>query len=398
MLKLIWTPSVAAPPDAAAYKNASDTLTASYGDDEATASLPRDPAAAPPQLDAVTGVIRSWLAARTVPHAPVKLMLHGYDFDPRHSGDVAYDPFMVVYGYPGENGPNFRLSWLPLVEECDNNGAHHQETAIAFAWTSTGSLAEYATAGWAESYEYACVDLACIAARAVAAVLGILAAENVAVDVLAHSLGTRLFTQAVRVYGGANSPLNNVILLDGAEFSVDAAATFASRSFGVVNVTNEVDAVLAAGGEQLGDPSRIPGSVASCCLGRFGLGTVQSWQTIGTFPTNWVDIALDRRDVQAWFKANGGYTLTPTSTDTVHPLANLNHWACYTELGNRAWVTDLLWKPSVSAAVLAKTNVPKGVLGDIQPVFAGVGIPTTTPMTMQDRLRFQQAAPQGGGG
>ena len=227
MLRLIWTPSVAASPDAAAYKNASDTLTASYGDDEATASLPRDPAAPPPQLDALTGVIRSWLAARTVPNAPVKLMLHGYDFDPRHPGDAANDPFMSVYAYPGENGPNFRLSWLPLVEECDNNGAHHQETAIAFAWTSTGSMAEYATAGWSESYEYACVDLACIAARAVAAVLGILAAENVAVDVLAHSLGTRLFTQAVRAYGGANSPINNVILLDGAEFSVDAAATFA---------------------------------------------------------------------------------------------------------------------------------------------------------------------------
>ena len=108
-----------------------------------------------------------------------------------------------------------------------------------------------------------------LAAQALAAVLGILAAENIQVDVLAHSLGTRLFTQTVAALGGTDGPLNNVILLDGAEYSVDAAATFAGRQFNVVNVTNEVDAVLAAGGEQLGDPSRVPGSIVACSLGRY---------------------------------------------------------------------------------------------------------------------------------
>ena len=124
---------------------------------------------------------------------------------------------------------------MPLVEECDDAGGRRQETAIGFGWTSTGSIGEYAAAYWSESYEYACVDLARLAARAVAALLAILAQERVAVDVLAHSLGTRLFTQAVAdSTAEAVAALHNVILLDGAEYAVDAAATFAGRTFNVI--------------------------------------------------------------------------------------------------------------------------------------------------------------------
>ncbi len=397
MLKLVWTPGAAAAPDAAAYRQAIDTLAASYGTTNATAQIPRGTPA--PDLSSLNGVIRAWLAARTVPNAAVKLMLHGYDYDPRHVGDTAYDPFATIYGYPGDNTLNPRLSWLPLVEECNSAGMRRQETAIAFAWVSTGSLAEYATAGWSESYQYACVDLAVIAANTLAAMLRALAAEGAVVDVLAHSLGTRLFTKAVAALGTNDAMLNNVILLDGAEFSVDAAATCAGRRFNVVNVTNEVDAVLTTGAEQLGDPSRTPGSVPSCSLGRYGLGTPGSWVAPAVYPPNWVDLSLDRLDLQAWFKANGGYSLTPTASDSVHPEGQMNHWACYTEPGNRAWLTDLLWKPGLNGGALAKVaGLPKGVLGDPQPVFAGVGIPTTTPMTMAARMAFQRGATQGGGG
>jgi hypothetical protein len=398
MLKLIWTPGAAAAPDQDAYKQAIDTLTASYDGNSATANLPRDPTRLPTGLDAVTQVVRAWLPSRAVPGAAVKLMLHGYDYDPRHAGDSAYDPFMLVYGVPGNGGPDARLSWLPLVEECDQNGSRPQQTAIAFAWVSTGSIAEFVAAGWEDSYQYACVDLARLAGAALAAVLGILGDLGASVDVLAHSLGTRLFTQALRVAGARDTMLNNVILLDGAEFSVDAAATFAGRQCSVINVTNEVDAVLAMGGEQLGDPSRTPGSVVACNVGRFGLGTRAGWSGIAEYPGNWVDISLDRRDVQAWFRANGGYTLTATASDNVHPEGNLNHWACYTEPGNRAWVTDLLWKPGMNGGTMATTaGLPTGVLGDPQPVFAGVGVPATTPMTLAARIAYQRPEGQGSG-
>lgn len=393
MLKLTWTPGAAAAPDEDAYRQAIDSLAASYADATAAAGFPRADGAAPTGLDAIAGVVRRWLAARALPNAAVKLMLHGYDYDPRHQGDPAYDPFALTYAYPNAvTGPNPRLSWLPLVEECDDAGGRRQETAIGFGWTSTGSIGEYAAAYWSESYEYACVDLARLAARAVAALLEILAQERVAVDVLAHSLGTRLFTQAVAdSTAEAVAALHNVILLDGAEYAVDAAATFAGRTFNVINVTNAVDAVLATGAEQLGDPSRVAGSVVACSLGRYALGTPDSWAGIAAYPPNWVDIALDRRDVQAWFLANGGYRLRPTASDNVHPEGNLNHWACYTETGNRAWLTDLLWKPGLNGGSFARTpGFPKGVLASPQPVFAGVGIPGTTPMTAAARLAYQR--------
>lgn len=398
MLKLIWTPGAAAAPDEDAYRHATDTLTASHADQTVTATFPRAAGAQPGGLDGVAALVQTWIAARTVPSASVKLMLHGYDYDPRHAGDPAYDPFTLVYGYPGPGGPDPRLSWLPLVGECDASGTRRQETAIAFAWVSSGSLAEYAGAGWSESYEYACVDLAPLAAQAVAALLRILQAAGVKADVLAHSLGTRLFTQAVAALGADDAMLEDVILLDGAEYSVDAAATFAGRTFNVVNVTNEVDAVLVTGAEQLGDPSRVPGSVVSCSLGRYALGTPESWDGRAVYPANWVDLALDRRDLQAWFRANGGYALTPTASDAVHPSGHLNHWACYTEPGNRVWLADLLWKPTLSGGVLARiADLPKGILREHQPVFAGLPIPHTAPMTMTERLRYQQAASQGGG-
>ena len=398
MLKLVWTPGAAAAPDQAAYRQAVDTLTASF-DDQApvTAGFPRAAGAAPTGLDAVAKVIGDWLPKRAIPNAAVKLMLHGYSYDPRHAGDTNDDPFTLVYGTPDANGPNPRLSWLPLVEECDAQGLHPKETAIAFAWVSTGSVSEYASAGWSESYEYACVDLACLAATAVAAVLNTLGDLGASVDVLAHSLGTRLFTQALRQPGARDAMLNNVILLDGAEYSVDAAATFAGRTFNVINVTNEVDAVLAMGGEQLGDPSRVPGSVQSCNIGRSGLGRPADWTGGAIYPPNWVDISLDRRDVKAWFQAHGSYTLTPTDHDNVHsPDGHMNHWACYTEPGNRVWLTDLIWHPGMNGGAMANTpGLPKGVLGDPQPVFAGVGVPTTTPMTMAERIAYQR--PTSGG-
>jgi hypothetical protein len=393
MLKVVWTPGAAAAPDEDAYRRAVDTLSASYGGITATAQIPREPATATPDIASLEGVVRAWLTARALPHAAARLMLHGYSYDPRHGGNAAVDPFSTTYGYPGENGLDHRLSWLPLVGECDDAGARRQETSIAFAWVSTGSLRDYGDAGWSESYQYACVDLARLAATAGAALLRLLAAEGAVVDVLAHSLGTRLFTKAVAALGAGDAMIGNVILLDGAEFALDAAATFAGRRFNVVNVTNEADGVLSTGAEQLGDPSRLAGSMPACSLGRYGLGNPSSWRGNAVYPPNWVDIALDRRDVQDWFKANGGYTLTPADSDSAHTGGHMNHSACYTEAGNRAWLIDLLGKPGMNGGAFARTAaLPKGILRDPQPVFAGVAIPDATPMTMAERIAYQRGA------
>ncbi len=110
MLKLIWTPGAAAAPDQRAYREAVDRLTASFAGASAQAEFPRAEGAGPVGLDTVAAVLRSWLAARNIPGAPVKLMLHGYDYDPRHAGDRALDPFELIYAYPGGTGPDPRLT------------------------------------------------------------------------------------------------------------------------------------------------------------------------------------------------------------------------------------------------------------------------------------------------
>ncbi len=114
MLKFIWTPGAAAAPDSAQYKQANDKLVAEYGNHDAETLIPRDPPESAPDLNELAGVVDAWLAARIVPAAAVKLMLHGYSYDPRHVNDKLYDPFTTIYGYPGERDLNPRLSWLPL--------------------------------------------------------------------------------------------------------------------------------------------------------------------------------------------------------------------------------------------------------------------------------------------
>ena len=52
----------------------------------------------------------------------------------------------------------------------------------------------------------------------------------------------------------------------------------------------------------------------------------------------------------------------------------------------------------MSGGAMARTDgLPKGVLGDPQPVFAGVGVPSTTPMTLAERIAYQRPGGQGSG-
>ena len=60
------------------------------------------------------------------------------------------------------------------------------------------------------------------------------AAKGVAVRLLAHSLGTRATGQALAALAGAGAmppPLERAVLLGGAEFSIDVAASFAGCAF-----------------------------------------------------------------------------------------------------------------------------------------------------------------------
>jgi hypothetical protein len=237
-------------------------------------------------------------------------------------------------------------------------------------------------------------DLAPQAARALASVLVYLGSKPITLRVLAHSLGTRTFSQALRLIR-ARMPANldRVVLLDGSEFCVDAAASFAACPFDVFNVSSRIDTVLRLGATQMCHPMRQNGSLGACVIGYDGLGANDRW----------LDLQFDSQALTAWCAAGNApdglpYSIDAAAEEESHPLAGLDHWACYTNDGNRALVHDLLTSDVMTGAQLKAHGVP---LGNSSPAFGrfnGVAIPPT-PQSMVERQRLiAQSLAQNAGG
>lgn len=390
MLKLDWSPQKAGAPDAPGYAKAADRLANDVGG-RMLQRFPKAATAPPVPNPKLAAALDGWLATRADTSAPVPVMVHGYQYDPtNYLGGGADDPYHLVYGVPGtaygNNGTplDYHKSWLPLVGECNDKGADLRDTALAFAWVSEGSLRDYAHACWPSDYPYAALDLAPLAAKALATVLGHLGTRSVTVRILAHSLGTRTFCQAIRLLEKAERPcsVDRAILMGGAEFCVDAAANFSGCKFDVINLASRVDKVLQFGAEAGCHPFRENGSAASAVIGREGLGA----------NPRWLDLQLDDDHVVSWFRS--GYAPTAThylidaeAEGTVHPMACLNHWAYYMNDGNRELVRDLVLDASMTVDHLVSAHVPRGVASAMYGHFNGLAIPPT-PETCAGREVF----------
>ncbi len=349
-------------------------------------------APAGPALDAR---LRQWQQGRPDADrdAPVVVMVHGFLYDPRLPATPGSDsPLETVYGTPPVP-PQHNLTWLPIVGECSNDGARGMDRAIAFTYPSESGTGEFSSAGWSNSYQYAVFDQAPLAARALAAILDGLGTVANDVRVLAHSLGTRVTCQAVRLLR-ARMPaaLKRIVLLDGAEFCVDAAAGFFGCGFDVLNIVNRKDLVLRLGAEQMCHPIRQNGSLPACVIGFEGLGGNDRW----------LDLQLDNDRLRAWFAAGLApdgtrYAIDPQAEEESHPFAGLDHCACYTNDGNRALVADLLLHELMTVDKLRTLGVPAGTDSPVYGQFNGVTIPPT-PATRTDRQRALTLATLGGGG
>ncbi len=286
----------------------------------------------------LTDAIETWLAKRG--DAPVVVMVHGYEYDASLPDS---DPFALVYGIHQPNGetkpPN---SWLPLVGETEEDGSPKNDRAIAFAWVSEGTFGKFAEAGWNSSYQYAVFDLAPLAARALATVLGILCTRQpkaghrpVPVHILAHSLGTRTASQAIGFLRQAGVALGNIkraVLLGGAEYCVDAQANLLGAGFEVFNICSQIDDVLKIGAEEFGDPVRPNNGPTARVIGREGLKPADGW----------LDIQLDRADIVHWLAGLGFPDMSAATQNSVHPLSWVNHWTYYMNPGNRTFLAALL--------------------------------------------------------
>ena len=337
--------------------------------------------------DGLLVALEEWVQTRSRPNRPVILMVHGYLFDPTLDSTAGDNPFHSVFACPPE--VHEQLSWLPLIGGCDAVTGP-PENAIAFAYTTRSSPYEFSMAGWSNSYQYAVFDQAPLAARALASVLFHLGQIGVPVRILAHSLGTRTVSQAIGIMGVyAPRCVQRIVFLDGAEFSVDAIANLSPHPIEVVNVLSRADLVLELGASSFCHPIRVKGTLEACVVGYDGLGPLSE---------HWVDLQLDRHQVREWALSGAAptgrqYRLTHQVRGfDPHPHATMGHWCCYTDLGNRELVRDLLLEDSMTVPNLVLSGAPDG---STAPAYGHYGATTGPPPTPQTRLA-RWAALQGG--
>ena len=227
MLGFRWLATEAGAPDDSRYLTAVDRL--ADIDRKMLQEFPKVNAAfAAPSPD-LQNYVDSWLGRRDLRY--VVVMVHGFDYDVsafnRDTGqpvDPRNDPYNLVFALPGkELAPVKPQSWLPIVGETDDGGNLLADRAIAFGWDSDYSFFG-AHACLENGYQYAALDVAPLAGRALATLIATLRDKGMAVHVLSHSMGTRVTCQALRQLAdaGITNIVHRVVLLEGAEYSIDA--------------------------------------------------------------------------------------------------------------------------------------------------------------------------------
>lgn len=372
MLGFRWIAQHVGAPDSPAYPTAVDELR-DY-DGNALLPLPKTATGLPEPSEALTRCVSAWLAKRG--KGRVVVMVHGFDFDPSATVDPDNndDPYNGVYANPTVSG---RESWLPIVGETDEAGNPLADIAVAFCWTSIGSMSQYGSACWSNLYQYPVFDLAPLAARALAAVIRTLVDQGVPVDVFAHSLGTRTATEAIRLLAanGYAAAVRRAILVGGAQFSVDARDALAGATTDVFSFASRSDPVLKWGGVTGCHPYRLVATQEARVIGRDGME-----------PTaHWIDLQCDRTPAQqsvgfnAWFQARYGATLSDT------PDERGAHWAYYRQPGNRVILAKMLTQDGLTPPSMRADGVIEGV---VRP--GGYGDLTApvppTPMTCAARM------------
>lgn len=360
MLNVVWEPTFnTLDPGSDQYRATRDPLVVAGSQVQA---VPRARAYCPPS-QALVSAVQSWVLAQKTSH--VTLMVHGFDYDPGDSGSPDSDPFSMIYGVPWRNGLNPRLTWLPIVGEYDDDGNPlNAGASIAFAWLSKATLGQYAGAGWNNPYLFSAFDLAPLAAQSLAAVIAaLMQAGPASFSILAHSLGTRAVSLAMG-YLRAGAPtlfpgnLHRIVLLDGAEYIVDANQNLVGDlGFDVFNIVNTGDRVLTFAAHAGSHPVRQHGSDAGRVIGCEGLKVTP----------NWLDVQIDRSDVHDWFLTSRNVEINavaPDSDAAIHSLASWNHWICYMDGvgaptgGNREMIRQMLDPARTSVQGFRAANFP----------------------------------------
>lgn len=350
MLGFRWMAFVAGAPDDARQAGARATL----GDiaHRPLQLCPKSAAGVAPPERSLQEHVDRWLGQGTRRRAAV--MVHGSPFSVSAPAGGATedrdDPFNRVFAPPGRSlGPVQPESWLPLVGETDDFGSPIEDCAIGFGWDAEcGSASDWA--GLANAFQFACLEMAPLAARALATVLLALHGKGVPVEIISHGLGARVACQALRCLAddGFTTLVQKVLYLEGVEFTADAIdAARRLPETEIFNIGNQDD-LLPPRTAVACHPFRFNNTPSQFIIARHGIGALP----------NVVDLQIDRPALRRW-AARRGYMLDP-SAGGEGPQRSEPHWAAYVHPGNRRLLTDIMTRPDRPASWFRDAAAPLG--------------------------------------
>lgn len=225
------------------------------------------------------------------------VLVHGFEHDPAAEGRD--NPHVELY-------PKWRGTILPPGRAGFGFGWY----SLPAGWAWPRSLWEAWRHGRALTYRRAW-DLAWDAGNVLADTLARLGGP---LDLVAHSLGTRVVLRAIRADPAL--PIRRVLLLNGAEYAETARAT-AERAGSHLHFYN----VVVPADDVLGALGRAAPGFGGGFIGRVGRG--------GAGLDNWTDLELDRPPFKAWAASQGWHHV---AGDNPHGIGD--HWWSYENPGN----------------------------------------------------------------
>lgn len=233
---------------------------------------------------------------------PVTVMVHGYAWNPEAQG---------------EDNPHSG-QFLPWVNWTGEPG-------IGFAWYSSPSVFDAWRSGHLHPYHCAWARAGKSAARALARVLRACCYAHRPVRLVAHSLGSRVVVQALKLL----TPMQArnvvcVLLLNGAEYTANARQLMTLHpDLEVRNVVVQSDFVLRFLGALFA-----PGPLYARVIGLHGLE--------GDVPASWRNITLDDPAVVDWASKRGWSIMGD------NPWKISDHWHSFRWPGNHPFLRAVL--------------------------------------------------------
>lgn len=328
----------------------------------------KEPRWSPPKSD-LCRYLKSELEPKTkqLGKQPVLLMVHGFLFDPRQSvspnPEDTDNPHSRLYHFKdGDQDDEIRhhtSSWPRWMGFEENDATGKSGLAVAFGWQSQPGFAS-SLIGHFQNFYARAYEQGGMAAWLLVNVISELAEQlppSKPIDILCHSLGSRVVVRAMAMIGKHQPELlarmGQIIILGGAEYVVEAQLMIrrlyesgASSLPSFYNIVSRENDVLDKLGENFGPRTFGNTNV----IGHNGLDV----QNPGG---HWIDIQIDKADMQHWMLEKHNIHVSGDRPGNVW-----DHWYYYTYRDNMKLYHKILReRDAMAIAKLRDAKIPEGV-------------------------------------